>query len=88
MGSGCRPNAVLRPVLCRHPRNTDPREGSKDHRPAGKENEGPDERTLDFAVFALRDLKAHEEVVLGWKRDDGHAIHKLPTLIQTPDLFP
>lgn len=67
--SGCRPNAVLRPVLC-----TD----------AGQE-EG---ETLSFGVFALRDLSAHEEVVLGWEWDDGSAVHSLPALIQNPHSFP
>ena len=43
--SGCRPNAILCPLLCD---NSD---------------------TLRFGVFALRDLKADEEVV-----DDGNAI--------------
>ncbi|KAG5640164.1 hypothetical protein DXG03_000881, partial [Asterophora parasitica] len=38
--------------------------------------------TLTFAVFALRDLKAHEEVVLGWEWDDGHAIHALPAFVK------
>lgn len=65
--SGCRPNAVLRPVLC----------DSTDH---GK--------TLGFAVFATRDLRKGEEVVLGWEWDDGHAIHLLPALLESPGLFP
>lgn len=62
--SGCRPNAVLRPVMC---------EGAE---------------RLSFGVFALRDLKAQEEVILGWEWDDGNAIHSLPTLIQDPHTFP
>ncbi|KAG6852051.1 hypothetical protein C0991_003531, partial [Blastosporella zonata] len=44
--------------------------------------------TLVFAVFALQDLKADEQVILGWEWDDAHAIHKLPGLIQTPGMFP
>ena len=43
--SGCRPNAVLRPVLC--------------------EQKG--EETLGFGVFALRDLKMGEGIMLGWE---------------------
>jgi uncharacterized protein len=39
--SGCRPNAILRPLLC------------------------DDSDSLGFGVFALRDLKANKEVVLG-----------------------
>lgn len=33
------------------------------------------EPMLEFAVFALRDLKQGEEVVLGWEWDDGNAVH-------------
>lgn len=63
--SGCRPNAVLRPVLC-------PRDNHS---------------SLTFGVFALRDLKANEEVVLGWEWDDGNAVHSLPALIEAPHTF-
>ncbi|KAJ8453440.1 hypothetical protein ONZ45_g19718 [Pleurotus djamor] len=42
---------------------------------------------LSFGVFALRDLKANEEVVLGWEWDDGSAIHHLPAAIQSQHLF-
>ncbi|KAF8956782.1 hypothetical protein BDZ97DRAFT_1670954 [Flammula alnicola] len=66
--SGCRPNAVLRPVLCDKP--------------------AAEEETLGFGVFALRDLKAGEEIVLGWEWDDGNAVHNLPALLQTPHMFP
>ena len=62
--SGCRPNAILRPLLCD---NSD---------------------SLGFGVFALRDLKANEEVVLGWEWDDGNAVHNLPALLRTPHIFP
>lgn len=65
--NGCRPNAVLRPVLCGQPRESE---------------------TLTFGVFSLRDLKANEEVVLGWEWDDGNAVHALPALIETPGMFP
>jgi uncharacterized protein len=67
--SGCRPNAVLRPMLCRRSHKASP------------------DDTLTFGVFALRDLKAHEEVVLGWEWDDGSVIHHLPALIDSPHLF-
>ena len=70
--SGCRPNAVLRPMLCRRSHKTS--------------STGCDD-TLTFGVFALRDLKAHEEVVLGWEWDDGSVIHHLPALIDSPHLF-
>jgi hypothetical protein len=50
----------------------------------GGEGEQP---MLSFAVFALRDLKQGEEVVLGWEWDDGNAVHALPALIQAPHLF-
>ena len=72
--SGCRPNAILRPMLCRRSHKTNA-------------NGCPSEDTLGFGVFALRDLKAHEEVVLGWEWDDGSVIHHLPALIDSPQLF-
>ena len=68
--SGCRPNAVLRPMLCRHSRRSN-----------------VEDDTLGFGVFALRDLKAHEEVVLGWEWDDGSVIHHLPALLDSPHIF-
>jgi len=74
--SGCRPNAVLRPVVCRE------KDGEEHH---VVDN---DETRLSFAVFASRDLKADEEVILGWEWDDGNAVHSLPALIQTPHIFP
>ena len=66
--SGCKPNAVIRPVICEQAK-LDP------------------EDPLKFGVFALRDLKANEEVVLGWEWDDGNAVHSLPALIESPHLF-
>lgn len=46
-----------------------------------------DSTTLSFALFALRDLRADEEIVLGWEWDDGHAVHRLPALIESPGMF-
>jgi len=85
--SGCRPNAVLRPVLCRRQPRSSSRERERPKPPQRMDSEAGN-GTLAFAIFALRDLKVNEEVVLGWEWDDGHAIHQLPALIQTPDLFP
>ncbi|EJD04811.1 uncharacterized protein FOMMEDRAFT_120032 [Fomitiporia mediterranea MF3/22] len=64
--SGCRPNAVLRPVLC----------------PSKQSGEDNDPGSIKFAVYAVRDLKASEEVVLGWEWDDGAVVHQLPALIE------
>ena len=73
--SGCRPNAVLRPMICNRPKDR-------------KKSTGSDgEPGISFGVFALRDMKANEEVVLGWEWDDGHAVHHLPTLIESPGLY-
>lgn len=69
--SGCKPNAVLRPMVC----------------PKSKPSQSAKE-TIGFGVFALRDLKANEEVVLGWEWDDGHVVHNLPALIESPHSFP
>ena len=48
----------------------------------------PDSSSLTFGVFALRDLKPGEEVVLGWEWDDANVVHSLPAVIQSPTLFP
>jgi len=63
--NGCKPNAILRPVLCKTAKDED----------------------LAFGVFALRDLKADEEIVLGWEWDDGNVIHQLPAVLSSPDAF-
>jgi uncharacterized protein len=70
--NGCRPNAVLKPVLC----------------PEERHKRADPETTLGFGVFALRDLAAGEEIVLGWEWDDGNAIHALPALVRNQDMFP
>ena len=68
---GCKPNAVLRPILCEQTsRETD--------------NESP----LGFGIFATKDMKANEEIVLGWEWDDGNAVHLLPALLEAPHTFP
>ena len=73
--SGCRPNAVLRPMICNRTRD-------RKNNPSRDEESG-----ISFGVFALRDIKANEEVVLGWEWDDGHAVHHLPTLIESPGIY-
>jgi uncharacterized protein len=71
--SGCRPNAVLRPVICPPKNESGVGEG--------------DETTLTFGIFAIRDLKANEEIILGWEWDDNHSIHQLPDIISSPHMF-
>ncbi|KAK1223053.1 SET domain-containing protein 3 [Marasmius sp. AFHP31] len=91
--SGCRPNAVIRPVICRR------KASKKDRKGKGKAREGEGEDVVmesegeagdgegegnddfSFALFALNDLRANEEVVLGWEWDDGNIVHQLPALI-------
>lgn len=98
--NGCRPNAVLRPLLCPKAKDgskakeSSEKEGQdsvgKERKESGKKKSDKtdsDEETLTFGVFALRDLKANEEVVLGWEWDDGNAVHSLPALIESPHLF-
>ncbi|KAI9058584.1 hypothetical protein FKP32DRAFT_1658622 [Trametes sanguinea] len=70
--SGCRPNAVIRPVICHSTK---------------KPTSNPEDM-LSFGIFALRDLKPNEEVVLGWEWDDGNVVHHLPALIESPFAFP
>jgi hypothetical protein len=50
--------------------------------------ETEDEATLGFGVFATKDMKASEGIVLGWEEDDGNAVHLLPALLDAPDAFP
>ena len=69
--SGCKPNAVLRPIFCKSPKNV----------------KREPEDAISFGIFALRDLKANEEVVLGWEWDDENVVHHLPALIQSPFTF-
>jgi len=50
------------------------------------DSDGPtltDSGELDvaFGIFALRELKEKEEIVLGWEWDDGSAIHELPGVL-------
>ena len=70
------PNAILRPIMCRQSNSShgDPQTSSAD--------------ALAFGIFAVRDLRANEEVVLGWEWDDGHALHSLPAAIEAPAVFP
>lgn len=76
--SGCRPNAILRPVLCK-----DKRKGVNGSASNGETSVDEDPGTLRYAIFALRDLKACEEIVLGWEWDDGSVVHQLPALIES-----
>lgn len=99
--SGCRPNAVLRPVICngvdpqhtsssRNGASSATQEGGSSSHTKGRSSTAkgdPDSEALSFGVFALRDLKANEEVVLGWEWDDGNAVHHLPAIIETPGMF-
>lgn len=59
-----------------------PRAASPTDSEATEDESGEGAGTLGFAIFALRDLKAQEEVVLGWEWDDGSVVHKLPALIE------
>ncbi|KAH8107408.1 hypothetical protein DFH11DRAFT_1517619, partial [Phellopilus nigrolimitatus] len=87
--SGCRPNAVLRPVLCRGKKKGSKARASEstsetedDETGVGGSSGDDDPGVLKFALFALRDLKACEEVVLSWEWDDGAVVHQLPALIE------
>ncbi|RDX45310.1 hypothetical protein OH76DRAFT_1358136 [Lentinus brumalis] len=53
-----------------------------------KERATAGDDAVKFGIFALRDLKANEEVVLGWEWDDENVVHHLPALIQSPFAFP
>jgi uncharacterized protein len=53
----------------------------------GKDSDA-EETGLAFGVFATKDMRANEEVVLGWEWDDGSAVHALPAVIASPETFP
>ncbi|KAF8590238.1 hypothetical protein K439DRAFT_1382415, partial [Ramaria rubella] len=82
--SGCHPNAVLRPVVCGRRGQT--RASSAGGGSGGEEEEDGDdddgEPQVTFGVFAIRDVKADEEIVLGWEWDDRHVVHELPRLLR------
>ncbi|KAH6912399.1 hypothetical protein BKA70DRAFT_1098806 [Coprinopsis sp. MPI-PUGE-AT-0042] len=97
--NGCRPNAVLRPVIC-NPAPSAARERRRDQA-GGKENDAgtgnvkekekedgkegeEDDPVLKFGLFALRDVKPNEEIVLGWEWDDGNVVHVLPAVLERP----
>jgi hypothetical protein len=46
------------------------------------EDESDESLDVTFGVFAIRDLKAEEEIVLGWEWDDRHVVHELPRLLK------
>ncbi|KAI1782766.1 hypothetical protein LXA43DRAFT_1103459 [Ganoderma leucocontextum] len=73
--SGCKPNAILRPIFC----GAHGKKAGKDER---------EDEAITFGIFALRDLKPNEEVVLGWEWDDDNVVHHLPALLQSPFTFP
>ncbi|KLO06109.1 hypothetical protein SCHPADRAFT_910550 [Schizopora paradoxa] len=50
--------------------------------PPNHNDDADAEDRVSFAIFALRDLKASEEVVLGWEWDDGSVVHELPALVE------
>ncbi|TFK21435.1 hypothetical protein FA15DRAFT_597869 [Coprinopsis marcescibilis] len=79
---GCRPNAVLRPVLCDE--DGAGREKEKDGEGGG---DGDGKEGMDFGIFATRDLKEGEEIVLGWEWDDGNVVHVLPAVVEEPWAF-
>ncbi|KAI6006210.1 hypothetical protein F5J12DRAFT_721138 [Pisolithus orientalis] len=82
---GCWPNAVVRPVICGGARRRK-KKGEGGDRESDNEQKAHS-TTLSFGLFALRDLRADEEIVLGWEWDDGHAVHMLPALIESPGMF-
>jgi hypothetical protein len=53
------------------------------HDPLGglDEDGKEDDVNVVFGVFAIRELKEGEEVVIGWEWDDAHRIHRLPRLL-------
>ncbi|EEB95810.1 hypothetical protein MPER_05163, partial [Moniliophthora perniciosa FA553] len=80
--SGCRPNAVLRPFICRSKGKGKQKEKEDGRSSTSPDEDGKqDEERLSFAIFATRDLRADEEIILGWEWDDGNVVHQLPSLI-------
>jgi hypothetical protein len=75
--SSCCLNAVLHLMICKTAEEQDP-SSSKSH----------NSDMLTFGVFALHNIKANKEVVLGWEWDDSNTVHHLPALIKAPHMFP
>ena len=44
------------------------------------------EAELRFGLFALTNIKASQEIILGWEWDDQHIVHFLPEIIRNPAL--
>ncbi|TFK36048.1 hypothetical protein BDQ12DRAFT_263650 [Crucibulum laeve] len=92
--NGCRPNAVLRPVLCKKTGKESKEDvvAEEDHEYVRKGDKGRSKAdagdSLTFGIFTLQDIKANEEIVLGWERDDGNVVPHLPALMENPHSFP
>ncbi|RXK39856.1 hypothetical protein M231_02913 [Tremella mesenterica] len=84
--SGCHPNVVLRPYLCRSVDKSSDDFDDLDHDdPADQEHTRLD---LRFGIFAAKRVEHGEELVLPWEWDDKHLVHILHHLIipaMTPD---
>ncbi|KIJ40313.1 hypothetical protein M422DRAFT_173884 [Sphaerobolus stellatus SS14] len=91
--NGCHPNAVLRPIVCGKKKQT-VNGGISFVKPdvlptnningktSATTSDSDEEPDVTFGVFATRDLKAEEEIVLGWEWDDQHIVHELPRLLR------
>ncbi|KAJ7189367.1 hypothetical protein GGX14DRAFT_383301 [Mycena pura] len=77
--SGCWPNAELRAYVCgTSSARKSGNEKGKD-RAVDMEDDGDDPRT-HFGIFATRELRQGEEIVVGWEWDDANAVHRMGTL--------
>ncbi|KAJ7062228.1 hypothetical protein C8F01DRAFT_955924, partial [Mycena amicta] len=69
--SGCWPNAELRAYVC----GATPSRKGKGR--AVEDLLEPEEPKTHFGIFATRELKEGEEIVLGWEWDDANAVHRM-----------
>lgn len=76
--AGCRhqPNAVLRPIVCGKKQNVNSLDDPRNSLMSDEKSE------IAFGIFALRHLKADEEIVLGWEWDDRYVIPELSGLLK------
>lgn len=74
-GTGARPRS-------KSPGGPDRQDSTPNSSDGDDNGDGDEEPEVTFGVFAIRDLRAEEEIVLGWEWDDRHVVHELPKLLK------
>ena len=81
--SGCHPNAVIKAIRLTS--------SGREENALGEESQWGEQRNVGdvglgvvFAIYSLVEIGRKEEIVLPWDWDDGHIVHALPSLLDTP----